>query len=225
LAIVLNPSPAPLPSDLLKKLGRVSPPTIGHFLEEGFCSPEIRTMTPGKAFVGRAITVRVPAPDGLLMHIAASRMETGDVMVVDTGGNRTHAFVGAVIATAAQASGACGVVVDGLVTDVVELREMGLPVHARGTSALTAKQLGLDDGGVNIPVVCGGTQVRPGDVVLADENGVLALPPDVAAGVVDQALDSDSAEPELLHALRAGQPLPEVSGAAEQLRKLGYPAW
>lgn len=223
MPIVLNPPPPPLPGSLVEELDRVSFPTIGHFLESGFVSPEIQTMTPGLRFVGRALTVRIPAPDGLLLHRVMAQATPGDVVVIDTGSNRTHAVVGAVIATAAQVAGVAGIVVDGVVTDVLELREMAIPVFARGTSVLTAKQVGIDDGGINVPVVCGGVTVQPGDVVMADENGVLALDPEVAAAVVDRALASDNAEPELLRQLRSGKPLPDLSGAGEMLDRMGYP--
>jgi regulator of RNase E activity RraA len=222
--ITFNTQTRSLPSNLVGALRRVSFPTIGHFLETGFVEPGIRTMTPGLTFVGRAVTVRIPCPDGLLLHRVMAEVEAGDVVVVDTGSDRTHAVVGAVIATAAQAAGAVGMVVDGVVTDVLDLREMGIPVFARGTSVLTAKMLGIDDGGINVPVVCGGVSVHPGDVVMADENGVLVLDPRTAGDVVDRARSSDEAEPDLLTAIRSGGSLPELSKANQVLAEMGYPA-
>lgn len=223
MPIVLNSTPSPSGS-LIESLEGVSLPTIGHYLEAGFLSPSIRTMTPGQAFVGRAVTVRIPSPDGVLLHRVMAYVEPGDVVVIDTGSDLTHAVVGAVIATAAQVGGVAGIVVDGVVTDVLELREMGMPVFARGTSVLTAKQLGIDDGGINVPIACGGVAVHPGDVVMADENGVLALDPQIAASVIDQAVASDRAEPALLRQLRTGNPLEELSGAGEILARMGYAA-
>jgi len=220
--IVINAGPRPLPSALVGKLESVSFPTIGHFLEDGFLGADISTMTPGLSFVGRAITIRAPAPDGVLLHRLLAEVEPGDVIVVDTGSNRAHAMVGAVIATAAKLAGAVGIVVDGVITDVLELRELGVPVFARGTSVLTAKQLGIDDGGINVQVECGGVTISPGDVVMADENGVVALAPEVAAAVVDQALLSDAAEPELIRQLAQGKALSGLSGADEILARIGY---
>ncbi|MFT9474284.1 hypothetical protein [Streptomyces sp. 11-1-2] len=95
--------------------------------------------------------------------------------------------------------------VDGVVTDLRELREMRLPVFARGTSLLTTKRLGRGDGGVGRTVSCGGAVVRPGDLVLADDNGVLVISPRIAADVLARALASDRAEPALLARLRAGE--------------------
>lgn len=224
MSISLNPQPRQLDSALVHALRRVSFPTIGHFLETGFVDPAICTMTPGLTFVGRAVTVRIASPDGLLLHRVMAQVEPGDVVVVDTGSDRTHAVVGAVIATAAQAAGAAGFVVDGVVTDVLDLREMAIPVFARATSVLTAKLIGIDDGGINVPVACGGVTVHPGDAVMADENGVLVLDPQVAAGVVEQARRSDEAEPELLAAIRSGGSLATLGKSDELLASMGYPA-
>lgn len=223
MPIVQNPPPDPLPSSLVESLQKVSPPTIGHFLETGFVAG-IGTMTPGLTCVGRAITARIPAPDAVLLHRVVARAQPGDVVVIDTGSDRTHAVVGEVIATAAQVAGAVGFVVDGMVTDVLSLRDLAIPVFARGTTVLTGKQIGIDDGGINVPISCGGVAVHPGDVVVADENGVLVLPPEVAAAVVDLAAASDEAEPALLARVRAGGDLPELSGANDLLTRMGYPA-
>jgi 4-hydroxy-4-methyl-2-oxoglutarate aldolase len=224
MPIVFHPQPPELDPSLVSRLQQVSYPTIGHFLESGFVDPEIRTLTPGHTFVGRAITARIPSPDGVLLHRVVAQVQPGDVVVIDTGSDRTHAVVGAVIATAATVAGAAGIVVDGVVTDILELREMAIPVFARGTSVLTAKQIGIDDGGINVPVACGGVTVHPGDVVMADENGVLILPPAVAEEVLDKAAASDHAEPGLIAQLRAGKSLPQLSGADELLARMGYPA-
>ena len=103
-----------------------------------------------------------------------------------------------------------GIVVDGAVTDVLELREAGLPVFARGTSVLTTKLHGRGDSEINQPIHCAGVTVHPGVLVLADDNGVLFLDWQTAAGVIEQALASDRAEPRLLERLRAGEPVAQV---------------
>ncbi len=90
------------------------------------------------------------------------------------------------MALAARQRGALGIVVDGVCTDRAELQELGLPVFARGTSLLTTKLLGTPDGALNLPVTCGGVVVHPGDLVLADENGVLFLRPSEAAALLPE---------------------------------------
>ncbi|MGO4331996.1 RraA family protein [Cupriavidus sp. 2TAF22] len=190
---------------LLSRLERVSFPTLGHFLEDGFASHEIRALTPNVKFVGRAVTLRLATPNAIAVNRALARLAPGDVLVIDACGDHAHAPVGAVTGTAALCAGAKGIVVDGVTTDILELRAMGIPVFARGTSALTTKRIDEGRSAVNEPVICGGVTVNPGDFVLADDNGVVFLASDVAAGIIDQALASDEAEPAILARLRAGE--------------------
>lgn len=131
----------------------------------------------------------------------------GAVLVVDMDGDRRHAPVGAVTAAAAKAQGAAGIMVDGVATDLLELRSTGLPVFARGTSCLTTKRVHGTESAINVPVTCGGVDVAPGDWVLGDDNGVIVLSTREAAAVLEQALSSDAAEPELLARIAAGAPL------------------
>ncbi len=144
------------------------------------------------------------------MNRALLALHPGAVLVVDMSGDHRHAPVGAVTAAAATAQGAAGVVVDGVATDLLELRATGLPVFARGTSCLTTKRVHHAGSAVNVPVMCGGVEVRPGDWVLGDDNGVIVLSPEVLAGVLEQALASDAAEPALLARIAAGEPLESV---------------
>lgn len=211
--IDIQPTPPTLPEDLRAALEKLSFPTVGHFLEEGFMEPGIRAMVTPAKVVGRAITVRVTAPDAVLVHKATELVEPGDALVIDTGGDARHALVGETIALAAKSRGAAAILVDGVCTDIVELRRMGFPVFARGTSVLTAKLHGLKAGAINARVSCGGVVVEPGDVVLADDNGALCLSPEVARRVLDPARESDAREPDLHDHLRGGGSLAERSGA------------
>lgn len=206
-----------LDAELVRRLRSVSFPTIGHFLEEGFLDSGIRSLLRDVRVVGRAVTVRVSEADAYATNRALALLEPGDVLVVETGGDLAHAPVGAVTGCAAMCRGAAGVVVDGVVTDVVELRAVGLPVFARGTSVLTAKRIASPRSAVNVPVLCGGVMVNPGDVVMADDNGVLVLSADAAAAVVDVALATDLAEPAILDRLRSGEPVSDVLPGAPSL--------
>ncbi|NBA95893.1 RraA family protein [Pseudomonas sp. R5(2019)] len=195
---------------LIERLMEVSFPTLGHFLEDGFIDPGIRAMVPDIKLVGRAVTLRIAEGEAIPVNRALALLQPGDVLVIDTGNDPRHACVGAVTACAAQSRGARGVVVDGVVTDIKELRETGLPVFARGTSVLTTKLVDRGSSAINQPIRCGGVTVFPGDLVLADDNGVLVLDPSVARGIIDRALASDLAEPELLARLRTGEPVEQV---------------
>lgn len=209
--------------DLIQRAQKVSFPTIGHYLEQGFVDPDLRRICGTEKVVGRAVTVRTTAQDSTYLHHAAGLCEPGDVFVIDTGGDRIHAPVGEVLAEALKAKGAVAVIVDGVVTDVDEIEATGLAAYARGTSVLTTKLLGGDGGGHNIPVVCGGVVVNPGDIVMADRNGVLILAPEKLAEIVDIALQDDAEEPELVEQIRAGARLGELTGASEMVAKLQNP--
>ncbi|WP_459383784.1 RraA family protein [Arthrobacter humicola] len=199
-----------LAEGLRERLAAVSFPTIGHFLEDGFVDPAIRSLLDGVKVAGPAVTVRIAENDAYAMNRALLELYPGAVLVVDMSGDHRHAPVGAVTAAAATAQGAAGVVVDGVATDILELRTTRLPVFARGTSCLTTKRVRSAGSAVNVPVQCGGVQVNPGDWVLGDDNGVIILSAEAAANVLGLALDSDAAEPALLARIEAGEPLESV---------------
>ncbi|MET4095488.1 RraA family protein [Arthrobacter sp. UYCu712] len=169
---------------------------------DGFVDPAIRSLLDGVKVAGPAVTVRIADHGAYAMNRALLELNPGAVLVVDMSGDHRNAPVGAVTAAAATAQGAAGVVVDGVATDILELRAAGLPVFARGTSCLTTKRVHCGGSAVNVPVQCGGIQVNPGDWVLGDDNGVIVLSPEVASEVLGQALAADAAEPALL----AGSP-------------------
>ena len=197
-------------SSLLRSLEPVSFPTLGHFMEDGFADHHLRAMVPNVKVIGRAVTLKLLSPDAIPVNRALSQLKPGDVLVIDMSGNHTHAPVGAVTACAALNAGARGVIVDGVVTDLLELRSTGLPVFARGTSLLTTKKRDTMSSLFNEPVICGGVVVRPGDIVLADDNGVLFAEAPALAAVIDMALASDHAEPAILARLNDKAPLQEV---------------
>ena len=199
-----------LGSGLVERLADVSYPTIGHFLEDGFLDPAIQSLLHGVKVAGPAVTVRIAGNDAFAMNRALLALYPGAVLVVDMSGDHRHAPVGAVTAAAALSQGAAGVVVDGVATDLAELRAAGLPVFARGTSCLTTKRIHHDGSAVNIPVMCGDVEVLPGDWVLGDDNGVIVLSTEALGGILDQALASDAAEPALLARIAAREPLDSV---------------
>lgn len=213
----------PLPDGLLDALGEVDFATLGHFLEVGFPDPGIRRVAGQNRLIGRAVTVRVTGPDSALVHRATELLSPGDVLLVDTGGDRRHAPVGGVVGTAVATAGAVGIVIDGPATDTEALEALGLVVYSRGTSILTTKMLALPTGGINVPIVIGGVPVLAGYVVAGDANGLLvADPADVLAAIPD-ARKSDAAEPDKLRRVREGEPLTSVSVAGARLRDVLAP--
>lgn len=191
-------------------LSDVETATIGHFLEDGFMAPAIQGVVPGARAFGPALTVRLPGSDGTALVHALSIAEPGQFLVIDRCGDPRHACWGAVTTAAAQARGVAGVVIDGFVTDLSAILEARFPVWCRGRAPLTTKIRGVG-GEIGVPVTCGGARVTPGDIVLADENGVLVLAPGTAGIHAAQARAMQAREPETIGRLKAGETLAEIT--------------
>lgn len=223
MPITLHDFPAPADPSLIERLAQLDFPTLGHYLEEGFCDPGLHRVAGDRRLIGRAVTVRITPTDSTLLHHAVGLVRPGDVVVVDCGGDRRHAPLGEVVANALAARGAAGAVLDGVCTDVDALRAVGLPVYAHGLSMLTTKLHGIADGGLNVPVTCGGVPVHPGDLVLGDANGLLIAPAARLAAVLDEAIADDAEEPDLIADLWRGTPLGALTGATATVEKLLAP--
>jgi 4-hydroxy-4-methyl-2-oxoglutarate aldolase len=193
-------------TELRAQLMEVSFPTLGHLLEDGFCAPDIRLLTPAATMVGIAATARVVGNDAATVNEALERLRSGEVLFLEMVDDHAHAPIGAVTRATAVARGAAGIVVDGPVTDIEVLGESpvdgsALAIYGRGTTCLTTKLHGAGGGAVQVPVVVGGASVSPGDIALGDRNGVVVLPPRVLEEVLPAVLQSDRAEPALIEAL------------------------
>jgi 4-hydroxy-4-methyl-2-oxoglutarate aldolase len=155
-------------------LEKVDPATIGHYTEFGFLHPRIRPMVNGKKIVGNAVTVRIPPQDSEAVYLALDTAKPGDVLVIDRSHDRVHACVGEIVALTAAVRKVSAIVVDGPITDIDQIKIIGMPVFATGGSNLTTKFVGTG-GEVNMDISCGGVVIHPGDIIIADVNGVLAL--------------------------------------------------
>jgi regulator of RNase E activity RraA len=212
----LKPLPSQLAPDLVQKLVRAEPATIGHFRDWGFMDPAIRAMQPDVRIAGPAVTVHQPGVDGTIIGYALGQLRAGDVLVVDRCGDTRHAGFGGVVAYAAKVAQVAGGIIDGMGADIGEIRRYGVPVWCRGVSSITTKRIGLG-GSLCIPVSCGGVAVRPGDVVIADECGVVVLDPADAEAAADRAIAMQDAEVKTRARLDAGEKLPDISGATKVL--------
>jgi 4-hydroxy-4-methyl-2-oxoglutarate aldolase len=167
---------------------------------------------------GTAVPIRVPGFDGTIIHYALGQVRPGDILVMDRCGDMRHAAFGGAACYAARCAGVAGIIVDGMVTDLGELRQYGVPVWARGPSAVTTKRL-YQAGEFCVTISCGGVAVRPGDAILADENGVLVLPPDEIEAAANRAIGLQTAEKTTLARLTAGEKLPDITGVTAMLKE------
>lgn len=213
---LVNPLPKPIAPDLVALLARAEPATIGHVLSAGFMDIGMRGLFPDVRIAGTAVTVRAPGPDCTMVHFALGQVRPGDVLVIDRCGDHRHAATGGAVAYAARKAGVAGIVLDGVVSDLGELRQYGVPVWCRGASVVTTKHLDLG-GEFCAPVCCGGVGVRPGDAILADENGVLVLDPALIQEAASTAIRMQQEEKGLLGRLDAGEKLPDISGATARV--------
>ncbi len=169
--------------------------------------------------VGTAVTLRLAGEDSALLHYAVSHARPGDAIVIDRAGDDKHACWGGVVTHAAKAAGVVAGIIDGPATDFGEVRAQAMPLWCRGPAPVTTKMLGLA-GGLNIEVSCGGQAVAPGDAILADESGVLALKPWQVEEVARRAIGMQEAEIDLLEKIHGGAKLCDLSRAGKLVDEL-----
>ena len=156
-----------------------------------------------RQMVGTAVTVKTRMGDNLAIHRAFDFCRAGDVLVVDGGGDLAQALMGELMCRYAESQGLAGVVIDGAIRDVAALRAREFPVYARGVTHRGPFKTG--PGEINVPVCVGGMIVQPGDIMVGDEDGLLALPPAEAPAVIAAARAQEAKENETLRAIAEGR--------------------
>jgi 4-hydroxy-4-methyl-2-oxoglutarate aldolase len=218
--IVIRERPvSEISAELLDRLRVIPPAVIGHLENFGFIDAALRPYgRRGFQMCGPAVTVRTAALDNGVVHKAIELAEPGDVLVIDRNGDRKHACWGEMTSIFAQERGIAMTVIDGPLTDIVEIEEMGYLVFASGIAPITTRSTG-QTGEINTVIQCGGVPVAPGDIVLADDNGIVVLPPDHIAAIIDACEERVRREAMMRARLRAGESLPEITGANERIRR------
>lgn len=185
----------------------------------GLLEPEIRPIQTGTRVAGSAVTVLAPPGDNMMLHAAVEVVAEGDIVVVATTGPTTDGMFGELLATSLITRGCAGLVITAGVRDVAELRAMEFPVwslaiHAQGTVKETA-------GSVNVPIQCAGARIEPGDVVVADDDGVMIVERERAEQVLRASTEREQKERLTRARLQAGELGVDFYGLREKLKGLG----
>lgn len=208
------------PSDFEQTLAafrQASTGSLGHLTDFGYARGLAALNRPQKA-IGPAFTVRIPILDATIVHYALNVIQPGEVLVIDTSGERDRACWGGVVAHAAMRAGVAAVIVDGPVTDWAEITESGPPVWCRGLSSITGRRLGLE-GELLHTVQVGGAVVHPGDIVFADTDGVFFVPSNGANELGPALIEREAREPDMKRRLDAGEKLGDISGARQAVEE------
>lgn len=218
-AVIVRSGRGPLPEDVSTLASHGVASAHEAYGRRGLFEPGLRPVYPGAAIAGRAVTVLTPPGDNLMIHASIEHCRPGDVLVVATTEPCTDGMLGELFATQLRARGVQGVVIDAGARDIADLTRLEFPVwsraiHAQGTNKRAA-------GSVNVPVRVGGQSVAPGDVIVADDDGVLCIPLPDSHGVAVQVRERAAVEAQMRGRFQEGELSIDTYGLRSVLSEIG----
>ena len=201
--ITKNPSAPQVAPQIIAQLRDIAVALLSDSMHRNCGSLGLRPFHKPAPLAGTAVTVRTRGGDNLAVLRAYDFCRPGDVMVIDAGGDVSNAVFGGIMSLGAEKLGLAGLVVDGAVRDVAEIGERSFPVYARGVSHRGPYKDG--PGAINVEVTVGGMVVRPGDIIVGDQDGLCAFSPALAETVIAKALKQRDAEEATIKAINEGR--------------------